>query len=204
MEGRLLNQSTIFHYIIQHKHQLIGLFVLFLIGVVLGSYTLVHSFSETFTLSVPSFTVSEWSLTEYGTLLIDNMWLYVVIYIAGLSFIGVPIIYFIYVLLGVRVGYTIAICLSTFEFKGIGLAMSALVVDHLVFLPLSLIFGIQALHIHKLFFSKQSSHTSMQLPRTLSLYHRRMVLWVVVIMVLSGIEYSYFMYVFPKLLAVFT
>lgn len=204
MEGRLLNQSPISRYLIEHKHPLIGLFVTFLIGVVLGSYTMVESFAETLTMSVPSFTVTAWSINEYVTVFIDNVWLYAVLYVAGLSFIGLPIIYFTYMVLGVRVGYTIAVCLSTYEYRGVILAMSALVMDHLIFLPLSLLFGIQALHIHKLFFSKHSSHTSMQLPRMLSLYHRRMGLWMGVIMLLSGVEYSYFMYLFPRILAIFT
>ncbi|MGM0524395.1 MAG: stage II sporulation protein M [Bacillota bacterium] len=146
-----MNHSPISHYLIQHKHQLIGLFVIFLIGVVLGSYTMVQSFAETLTLSVPNFTVTAWSITEYATVLIDNVWFYLVLYVAGLSFIGLPIIYFTYMVLGVRVGYTIAVCLSTYEYRGVILAMSALVIDHLIFLPLSLLFGIQALHIHKLF-----------------------------------------------------
>ncbi len=199
-----MNHLPISHYLIQHKHQFIGLFVIFLIGVVLGSYTMVQSFAKTLTLSVPNFAVTTWSITDYASVLIDNVWLYVVLYVAGLSFIGLPVIYFTYMVLGVRVGYTIAVCLSTYEYRGIILAMSALVIDHLIFLPLSLLFGIQALHIHKLFFSKHSSHTSMQLPRTLSLYHRRMGLWLAMIMFLSGVEYSYFMYIFPRILALFT
>jgi len=44
----------------------------------------------------------------------------------------------------------------------------------------------------------------MQLPRALSLYHRRMGLWVGVILLLSAVEYSYFIYVFPRILVMFT
>ena len=87
MEGRRLNHSPISYYLIRHKHSLIGLFMIFLIGVVLGSYTMVQSFAETLTLSVPNFTVSVWSFTDYATVSIDNAWLYAVLHVAGLSFI---------------------------------------------------------------------------------------------------------------------
>ena len=73
------------------------------------------------------------------------------LHVAGLSFIGLSIIYFTYMVLGLRVGYTIAVCLTTYEYRGVILAMSALFIDHLIFLPPSLCFGIQALRIHKLF-----------------------------------------------------
>lgn len=199
-----MNHSPISHYLIQHKHPLIGLFVTFIIGVILGSYTMVQSFAETLTLAVPTLTVTSWSITDYATVLIDNLWLYVVLYIAGLSFMGLPMIYCTYLVLGVRVGYTIAVCLSTYEYRGVILTMIALVIDHLIFLPLGLLCGLQALHIHKLIFSKHSSHTSMQLPRALSPYHRRMGLWVGVILLLSAVEYSYFIYVFPRILVMFT
>ena len=44
----------------------------------------------------------------------------------------------------------------------------------------------------------------MQLSRALSLYRRRMGLWVSVILLLSAVEYGYFMYVFPRILVMFT
>ena len=79
MEERRLNHSPISYYLIRHKHSLIGLFMIFLIGVVLGSYTMVQSFAETLTLAVPTLTVTSWSIADYATVLIDNLWLYIVL-----------------------------------------------------------------------------------------------------------------------------
>lgn len=203
MEGRLLKQSSIFRYITRNKYPFIGLFLLFVTGVLIGSYGLFQSISYQLTLTMPDNSIAIWSLKQTIVLLIENSWFFIVVYFASLSIIGVPIIYLAFVFSGMRVGYTVAVCLSTFELKGLGLAMLSLLMDHLLFLPLSLLFGLYALHIHKCFFNRHSSQSALELPRTLTRYHRHILILGIVLIVMTLIEYSYFMYIFSYFVTFF-
>lgn len=204
MEGQRLNQTQLFYHVSQHKRIVISLLVALFLGILLGSYLSVTYLTDHLTLTLPNTHVSAWTLKMYGLILLENAWVFIVIYIGSLSFIGVPLIYFGWLVLGMRIGYTVAICISTFQLRGVGIAFSVLIIDQLILLPLTCCFGVYALLIHRQLFFKHAPAVAAQLSTKLRQYHYRFIVYLIVVALLSVLESSYYTYIYPYIMSVFS
>ena len=117
--------------------------IMFCLGISFGLYTVKYmgladkndllNYFSSFTNSIENEAIN------YGNLLFEvikkNIILIAPIIVLGLTFFGDPIILIIDLLKGFTLGYTFSFVATTFNGKGIGLAIAALIPQNLIYIP---------------------------------------------------------------------
>ena len=117
--------------------------IMFCLGIAFGLYTVKYmgladkndllNYFSSFTNSIENESIN------YGNLLFEvikkNIILIAPIIVLGLTFFGDPIILIIDLLKGFTLGYTFSFVATTFNGKGIGLAIAALIPQNLIYIP---------------------------------------------------------------------
>ena len=124
--------------------------IMFCLGLSFGLYTVKYmgladkndllNYFSSFTNSIENESIN------YGNLLFEvikkNIILIAPIIVLGLTFFGDPIILIIDLLKGFTLGYTFSFVATTFNGKGIGLAIAALIPQNLIYIPCIIVLSI--------------------------------------------------------------
>lgn len=117
--------------------------IMFCLGISFGLYTVKYMGPSDKTDLLNYFTGFTNSIENqpinYGVLFFEvikkNIILIIPIFIFGLTFFGYPIILLIDLIKGFTIGYTFSFIVTTFEGKGIGLAIAAIIPQNLIYIP---------------------------------------------------------------------
>lgn len=115
----------------------------FFVGILLGAYTIKYmdgvdakDLSDYFTGFIKSINNQEIKTNELILSIIKNNILTIILIVAlGFTAFGAPLILFIDIIKGFTLGYTFSFLLTTFEGKGIWVALSSTVPQNLLYIP---------------------------------------------------------------------
>ena len=80
----------------------------------------------------------------------SNIFLALVIWIAGTTVIGIPIVLIVILFRGLCLGYTISVITYTFgTFKGIGFCLASIFFQNILFIPAVLTLGVSSIKLYK-------------------------------------------------------
>lgn len=90
--------------------------------------------------------------------IIKNLKLVLIIWLAGSTIIGIPLIYIITVYKGICIGYTIsAIIASLGVGRGIGFSLASLCMQNIIVIPIILMLSVSALKLYRVLINKNTS-----------------------------------------------
>lgn len=154
-----IKQIIIEHVKLNLKDYLI-LSIIFIIGVMIGVIIInnsniegktevsgyINSFLET--IKQEEFEVNRIELIKISVM--ENIKILIIIWLAGLTIIGIPLIYVIVIYKGICLGYTISAIISTLGFQnGILFSFSALFLQNIIMIPIILMLCVSALKSYK-------------------------------------------------------
>ncbi|WP_238882772.1 stage II sporulation protein M [Clostridium sp. YIM B02551] len=132
-----------------NKVAYLATFLFFSIGVVLGAYTIkymgenntteLNKYFSTFISSLgdKSINYNEIFLSSFKS----NFTLFGIIFISGIFILGFPFLLLANLWKGYTVGFTFSFLLTTYEYKGIGLAIGAVIPQNIIIVPIMLFFS---------------------------------------------------------------
>lgn len=140
-----------YQYVREHISLYIFTVVLFVMGLIFGSY-IISSLSLTqkqeIITSISSFfldiSTDQWLNTQvsFTQVLFENLKYLGLLWFLGLSVIGIPLIFIIIFMKGFVVGFTISFLISELQWKGLVFSLISIIPQNLIIVPVFIIAGV--------------------------------------------------------------
>lgn len=152
-------KNTIYQYVSNNLKEYILVLVIFLVGIFVG-VMFINNSSEEQTSTVVEYVnefIQKFKVTEnldkqslIATSIKENITLAIIIWLAGTTIIGMPIVLGIILFRGFCLGYTVsAITLAIGTGKGLMFCVLMLVVQNIIFIPALLTMGVCGIKLYK-------------------------------------------------------
>ncbi len=158
--------GIIYRHVKENARDYLILSIIFIIGVMIGvviinnsddnSKTELNGYINSFidTIKNESFQVDKPKLIK--DTIINNLKILLIIWIAGTTIIGIPLIYIITIYRGISIGYTVsAIMLTLGNWKGFIFSISALFLQNIIVIPIILMLNVSSLKLHRILIKKE-------------------------------------------------